>query len=351
MVAGADHKTFSVVLVKEVDDGLHGSVVSKDLVDLSSRVVVVASMIDSAAFNHEEEALVAVFGGIAQGAQGSLCHFLERWVLVVDVSAVNLEGDVGGSKKTEQRELDSRAEIEGVKVLARLDVVPTVLVCLVNQVSTIGSAASSGCVGQEMAPSSTENQVDVSSQRAITNELFGDLVFHGTGSDVRGKACRGSVGDARRDDKAGGVAGSLCGLHDAAARRVVGGDADGAVVRLVAAAKGRGSSSTVGDETAAAAGAAVSNKVLVQDQSVVPRQGIDVLSPSSGQGQRGRAHAVADHEDEVSLSTRALAMPGRGWLGGLVLIHDSKNDDGGGSNEAPGEEGNLSPARPARGRS
>jgi hypothetical protein len=306
VITGSDHETFRVVLFEEVDDSLHGSVIGKHLMDLSSRIVVVTSMVNSASLDHDEETLVTVLCSIAESTKSSLGHFFEGWVLVVNVSAIDFEGNVGGCEQSKQRKLDRRAEI--VKFLTGANIVPIVFIRLLNQIPAVGSAAASSGVGQKVASSSTKNQIDVSAQRTVANELLSNLIFHSAGSDMRDEACWSSVGDAGGDNESSGIASPLCSLHDTATGSVVGGDADSAVVGLVATAEGSGTSSTVRDKTIAASRATVSDQVLVQDQGMVPRQGVDILVEASGQSQRGWTHPIRNHEYKVSLSGGSVAM-------------------------------------------
>lgn len=306
-----------------------------------------AGVIDSASLNHEEEAFVAVLGGVLESTKSSLCHFFQRRIVILDMSAVNLEGNVARSKETQQRKLHGRGNVEVVELATRTDVVPAVLVRLVDEVFAICSATARHVCGQEVASSSAQDQIDVSAQRSVSNELIGDLILHSTRSDVRSETGRRGIGDAGSDDKTGGISSPLGRLHDTAAWRVVRRNRDGTIVTLLSTAEGGGPGSAVGDKTVAATRAAVADDVFVQNKRVVDGQSVDVLSPAARQAQRGRAHAIADHEDEVPLSGRPFAMARRGGFGALVLVDDGEDDDGGGSDQGPGEEGNLSPAGPA----
>jgi hypothetical protein len=237
--------------------------------NLSCRVVVVTSMVDSATLDHDEKALVTVLCSIFESTKSRLGHLFKRWVLVVDVPTINFERDVGGCEQSKQRKLDRRSEV--VEVFARANIVPIVFVGLFDQVSAVGSAASSSGVGQKVASSSTEDQIDVSAQRTVADELLGNLVLHSAGSNMRDKAGGSSVGDTGGDNESGSVAGPLGSLHDTTTGSVIRRDTDSAVIGLVTTAEGSGASSAVGDQTVAASGTTVSDQVLIQAQSMVPR--------------------------------------------------------------------------------
>ena len=83
---------------------------------MGSGIVIVAGVVDPASLNHEEEALVTVLGGIFESTKGSLCHFFERRVFVLDVSAVNLKRNVSRSEEAQQRKLDGRGKLEVVEL-------------------------------------------------------------------------------------------------------------------------------------------------------------------------------------------------------------------------------------------
>ena len=75
-----------------------------------------------------------------------------------------------------------------------------------------------------------------------------------------------------------------------------------------------------------------------------------MLAEASGQGERGRAHAVGDHEDEVPLgggrvAVMPVAIPVAG-AGLLSVLHPDGDDyDGGRGQQGPDEEAELADAR------
>lgn len=85
--------------------------------------------------------------------------------------------------------------------------------------------------------------------------------------------------------------------------------------------------------------------MFVEIQGVALGQVLDELAVAPGQGQRGGAHAVGDHEDEVALRTRAVVL-GRRLV--AVLEPDGDDDECRGGEEGPDEESDLADARGAR---
>lgn len=271
VVAGADHHALGIVLFEKIEDSLNCSVVGQDLMHLSSRVICVSGMVDPAAFNHDEEALVAVLSGGSESVEGSSSHLGQRRVNIINESAVNLKRNVCGREQAQKWQLYSVARLQGVEIITSGNVVPAILLGLLQEIFVVGSAATFSGVGQEVASSSTENEIDSSPERTIADELICDLVFHLASSCVTGKASGSGIGDASGDDQTGGVAGSLGSLHDRATRSEVGKDGDGAIVALHAAAERGGSSGTVGDERRATPGAALANEMIIENQCVTVR--------------------------------------------------------------------------------
>ena len=81
--------------------------------------------------------------------------------------------------------------------------------------------------------------------------------------------------------------------------------------------------------------------MLIEREGVVDGEAFYVLAVAARQRQRGRPHAVRDHEDEVAL---IMELVGRRSVARLLLVmgEDGENDDAGGSNQGPGEERDLS---------
>lgn len=159
MVAGSDENAFDVVLIEEVEDAGEGGIVGKDFVDLSYGIVAVTGMVDPAAFDHEEESLVAVFGGRLKRCERGSCHLVKGWVDVVHVPPVNFVGDVGGGKEAQEGKLDARAEVQTIEAFAVADIAEAVLLGEVHDIAVIVAAGSVGGVGKEMAATSAEHEV------------------------------------------------------------------------------------------------------------------------------------------------------------------------------------------------
>lgn len=127
MVGGGDHDCLGLLILDEVEHAAEGLVVGKHLVDLGSGIVVVAGVVNTRPFNHEEETLVAVACSFAQRLHSSLGHFVQRRVLVVLVATVNLVRDVGVGEETKHREVDLGTALETIKASAVRNIVKAVL--------------------------------------------------------------------------------------------------------------------------------------------------------------------------------------------------------------------------------
>ena len=114
MVGGGDHDCLGLLILDEVEHAAEGLVVGKHLVDLGSGIVVVAGVVNTRTFNHEEETLVLTTG--AEDVNGLEGHVLETGliksrllvtsggerlvqILALDV-AVEPLGHVGGGEDT-----------------------------------------------------------------------------------------------------------------------------------------------------------------------------------------------------------------------------------------------------------
>ncbi|TLD31013.1 hypothetical protein PspLS_02018 [Pyricularia sp. CBS 133598] len=287
VVASGYQDAIVVAALQEVNDGLEGVVVLDHLADLSSRVVDVSSMINPAALDHEEEALLRVSRGLLQGAQRRLGHFAQAGVDIRLVPAINLKGNIGRGKEAKSREVDVVALPERVEPTAAVDVVPAMLFAGdLGDVDIVSTAAALGGVGQK---------------RALADLLSGDLIVLRTVVDVRCKAGRRRIGDVGGHNQSSGVPCALGSLKNCATGAVVGQCRDGAVVALEATGKCSGTGCRVGYEAVAGASAAGSPKVTVEGQDIINGKAIDMLTKAARQGQRGRAHAIRDHKDEVAL--------------------------------------------------
>lgn len=278
MVAGADHDALGAVVLEEVKDTGKGLVVCQNLVNLGSRVVAVAGVVNPASLNHEEETFLAVLRSGTQSLQSGPRHLVKGRIDVALVPPVDFVGNVGIGKETKQRELDGAAQTEAIEVLAAVNVVEAVfLLGQGNNVPAVGAARALGRVGQEVAAATTEHEVYDTAERVVADHLLGDAVFFGAHVDMSSKAGGGGVSDAGGDDQAGHVAGALGGLQHGSAGRVIGQDRDGTIVTLEAAGEGGCAGGRVGNQAAGRAGARLADQVLVDDQRVVPGLGVLVL--------------------------------------------------------------------------
>lgn len=358
VVARGDQDAVRLRLLQKVQHDLERLVVLQHLHDLRGGVVDVAGVVDPAALNHEEEALVAVAGGLLERRQRRRGHLAQAGVHVRHVAAVDLEGHVAGGEQAQQRQRDVLPQRQVVEPLAIVRVRPPVLpLGDAHHVHIVGAAAALGRVPQEMAAAAAEDQVDGPPEHALADLLQGDLVHLQAVVDVGGEAGRGGVGDVGGDDEAGEVAGALGGLEHGAAGAVAGQHADGAVVALAGAREGGRAGGRVGHEAVGRPRARRAPEVLVQRQHVIHRQARHVLPERAGQRERGRAHAVRDHEDEVALARVVAAglVRRRGEVGRAgrrvagdrgrrrvaVLEDDGEDDDAGGGDQRPDEEGHL----------
>lgn len=339
VVAGGNKDGLGLAVGDKVNDSLEGLVVFKHLADLSSRIVVVASVVDAASLNHEEEALVGVLGCLFEGSQGGGSHLAQTGVHIVLLLSVDLKGHVSLSKEAEEGKVDLVAAVEGIEALAIVGVGPAVL--LLSQacdIDVICTASALGGVGKEMAAAATEHKIDRAAQNTLANLLKRDGVLHFSYPDVANEAGWCGICDVGRDDESGCISRSLCRLHDRSAWLGVGEDRDGAVVALEAAGEGGRAGSAVSHHGVGGARAAGTPEVLVQGKSVVYGEVVDVLSVASSQGERGWSHAVRDHEDEVSLGSDLVVVVMR--LRGM-LDPDGSDDESARGNEAPDEEDDL----------
>ena len=73
---------------------------------LGRRIVDVACVVDAAAFNHEEEALIAIGRGSLQGAEGGPGHLAEARIHIIHVATVQLKGHIAFGKEPKNRKGD-----------------------------------------------------------------------------------------------------------------------------------------------------------------------------------------------------------------------------------------------------
>jgi hypothetical protein len=343
VVGSRHHDCLGLLVLDEVEHAAEGPVVGKHLVHLRSGVVVVACVINARAFNHQEEALVTVAGRTAQRVHGSLGHLVQRGVLVVLVAAVDLVRDVAVGEEAQHGELDVGAKLQVAEGGAVGDVVEAVFAGEVHDVAVVGPAGEVlGGVGDEVAASAAEHQINDAAERVVTDHLLSDAVLLLAHVDVGGEAGRCGIGDACGDDEARHVAGLLRSLEHRPAGLVVGCDGDGAVVALLGAREGGCASSRVGDEAGRRAGTRLTDHVLVDDELLAPGRAVLVLHEAARQAQTRRAHAVGHHEDEVAF---AVGIAGRlvWWSPGFLVYH-GKDDDACCCYNGPCQQANLTPS-------
>ena len=102
VVTRAHKDAVHVVVVQKVQDASDGSVVGEHLVDLRDGVVGVAGMVDATAFDHQEEALLGLLGGPAEGGEGGPCHLVQGRIGPVLGRPVDLVRDVASGEEAEQ---------------------------------------------------------------------------------------------------------------------------------------------------------------------------------------------------------------------------------------------------------
>lgn len=269
VIAGGHKDGFGVGRLDEVEDCLECLVVFENLVDLGSRIVDVAGVVDAATLDHEEETLIALGGGLFQGAQSRLCHLAETGVNIIHVTSVQLEGNIGGCKEAEQGQGGLVSALEGVKGSTVTGVGPAVLFLgQLDDVNVIGSAAALGGVGEEEASATAKDEVDAAAEDTLTNLLQGDLVLHDSEQHVAAEAGGGGIDDVCGNGQARHVTGTLSCLEHGATGVVVRQHGDGAVVGLLAAREGGCAGSGVGDEGGGGPGSARAPEVLVQGESI-----------------------------------------------------------------------------------
>lgn len=346
VVARGHQDGLGVALLDKVNHRLESLVVLDDLMRLGRRVVDVTSMIDTTTLDHEEEAVVAVLGLLLERPESRPGHLSQAGVDVVQVAAVQLEGDVVVGEEAEEGEGDLLAAVESIEAAAVVGVRPAELLRgQLDHIGVIQAAAVVGSVRQEVAAATPEHQVDNASQGTVADLLQRDVVVHGTGQDVAGKARGGRIRQVSGDHQTRGVARPLGRLEHGAAGLVVGCHRDGAVVTLFATGERRGAGRAIGHEGVGGAGSAGAPEVLVERQDIVDGEPVYVLSEAPCKGERGRAHAIGDHEDEVALARR-----GRIEARLVLVLHPYRQDDDGGrGQQGPDEEEDLAQARRARG--
>ena len=152
MITGGDQDGLSIRLLDKVKNRLEGFVILEHLADLSSRVIDVAGMVNSAALNHEEEPLLTVLGSLSKRRKRRSSHLAQTGIHIRHVAAVDFEGNIGGRKQTQLRQGDILAQAKRIETGAIVDVVPSVLLLSeLGDVDIILSAAAGSPPRQEVA--------------------------------------------------------------------------------------------------------------------------------------------------------------------------------------------------------
>src|SRR5690242_8649543 len=295
--------------------------------DLSGGIIMMASVINPGALDHQKEALVAVASSLAQSLHSSLSHLMQRRVLVVLGTAVDLVRDVCISEETQHRKVKLGTTLQTIEACAVRDVVEAVLACQVHDIAVVGSAGmlDSG-VWDKVTASTTKHQIDHTAKRVIAHHLLGDAIFFLAHVDVRGKAGRCGIGDARGNDQACHISGLLCCLEHRPAGLVVGRDRDSTIITLLRAREGGSAGSRIGDQTGRGSSTRLADHVLVDDELLAEGCTVLELHKAARQAQTGGTHAVRHHEDEVALP---VVIAGRAVCrtSASLLEYHSENDD------------------------
>ena len=350
VIACAHNDTGDGGSIEEVEDAGERFVVCHDFVDLRDRVVGVAGMIDARALDHEEETLLAVLRRGAEGVDGEVGHFVKRRVNVVLLAAIDFIGDVGRGKKTKQRELHRAAGFERVEGFAIGDVGKLIVIgCHFDHIDIVRAAGARARVGQKVAAATAKHEVDDRAKRMVAYHLASNNVFFFPDVDVGGETGRCCVGDSRRHDQAGHVTRLLCGFQHSAAGRRIWQNRDGTVVALLPTGKRCSACRRVRHQARGAASARGADEVLVENKDIVHGETAFELAVASSEGETCGAHAIRDHEYEISLAGRFTPFPGASVVGSglFMLIGYGEDDDNGGGDESPDEGSKLSPKGPA----
>lgn len=301
-------------------------------------------MVDSRAFDHEEEALVAVSCRVAERAHSRLGHLLERRVDVVLVPAVNLVRDVGVCEEAQHRQVDVRSALELVEARAVVRIAESLLLGQRNDVLVIRpTRILARRVGQEVTSTTTQHQIHHATKRVIAHQLLRNAILLLSHIHMRRKARRRRIRDPRRDHQARHVSRLLRRLEHRPTRLVVRRHRYRAIVALLSARERSRTRRGVCNQRRGRARARLPDKVLVDNELLAEGRAVLELHEAARQAQTRGAHAVRDHEDEVALAAWVRAA----GLGVAVsLVDDCEDDDGGGCDDGPHEEPEFSPKLP-----
>ncbi|KAI3476671.1 hypothetical protein L1887_61766 [Cichorium endivia] len=213
---------------------LHHLVVRQDVVDVADGIVVVRSVVDACALDHNEIRLARVAQAVERGER----HLLEA--RLGGSIAVDLIGHVRGSKERHGRQLERLPALERIKLAAVVDHVESVLLGFFHKVPAVGTNAGLGGVGEKVTQSSTPQDVGLTTEHVVTDLLARNFVLGVAVIDVRrvGGGC--GVSDPRGGHERRVVALGLGPLEHRSARLLVRVDADVGIDALEAARRARG---------------------------------------------------------------------------------------------------------------
>lgn len=303
MVACGNQDGLSVGLLDEVKNGLERLVVLQHLTNLSSRVVDVAGMVDSAALNHEEETLLAILGSLLKRLESCGSHLAQAGVHVGHVAAVDLEGNIRGRKQTQLRQGNVLAQAKGIETSAVVNVVPTVLLLSeLGNVDVILSAAAGSSLGQEVASAAAQHDIDNAAKGSVADLVKRNLIALHAMKDVSGEASRSGIRDIGGYHQAGMVSSALGSFENGTAGLVIGEHRDSAIVALETAREGGSAGSRVRHQAVARARAGGTPEVTVEGEGIIDRQVLGELAERARKRERSGSHAIGDHEDQVALA-------------------------------------------------
>ncbi len=134
-------------------------------------------MIDPAALNHKEEALVNILGRLLQRRQRRGRHLAQARIDIGHVPPINLERHVGSGEQSQRRQAHIPPQLQLIKPGAIPLVGPAVLLPRnVHHIHIIGPAAPLSPVGQEVAAPPAQNQIHAPPERPLADLLQGNLV-------------------------------------------------------------------------------------------------------------------------------------------------------------------------------
>lgn len=296
VVGGGDEGCGRVgVLIDPLTHGEHGLVVGEDVVEVSNGVVGVSCVVNTGSLNHDEESLLGILGGTVKVVKTLDGHLLQGGL--DGGVTVGLVGHVVVGEESKVGELE--LGVEG----------GTVLEGGVSEVTgdgksidTILTARSLSGVGGEEAASSSEHDIDGSSERVgVSNLLEGNLGLEVTVVDMRGEGSGGGVGDTGGNNESSLESLKVSGLKDGSTGLVVIINSDGSVVGLDSARVGGGRGSGVGDVGVGGLGADHSDHHLVdgEDSSGV----VLPVHVVTGHGLRGGSESIRNNLNSIRINS------------------------------------------------